>query len=93
VGCGRGGPGKVTADGHPFHLHVNHFQVVGSSWGDDGPDWSVGDWRDTISIPTPGNVTIRWRADDFTGEAVAHCHIFGHSDTGMMMNFEIFDST
>lgn len=22
--------------------------------------------------------------------AVAHCHIFGHSDTGMMMNFEIF---
>lgn len=43
-------------------------QVVGSSWGGDGPDWSVGDWRDTISIPTPGNVTIRWRADDFTGE-------------------------
>lgn len=23
--------------------------------------------------------------------AVAHCHIFGHSDTGMMMNFEIFE--
>lgn len=43
-------------------------QVVGSSWGDEGPDWHVGDWRDTISIPAPGNVTVRWRADDFTGE-------------------------
>lgn len=25
--CRRAGPGKVTADGHPFHLHTNHFQV------------------------------------------------------------------
>eukprot|EP00903_Cladosiphon_okamuranus_P017466 g16088.t1 len=86
------GPGEITYDSHPFHLHVNHFQVVSSSWGDEGPDWNVGDWRDTISIPAPGNVTIRWSADDFTGEAVAHCHIFGHSDTGMMMNFEIFET-
>lgn len=41
---------------------------MGSSWGNEGPDWYVGDWRDTISIPAPGNVTVRWRADDFTGE-------------------------
>lgn len=27
VACERAGPGEVTADGHPFHLHVNHFQV------------------------------------------------------------------
>lgn len=27
VACDRAGPGEVTADGHPFHLHVNHFQV------------------------------------------------------------------
>eukprot|EP00752_Nemacystus_decipiens_P013464 g11926.t1 len=91
VACERAGPGEVTYDGHPFHLHVNHFQVVSSSWGDEGPDWNVGDWRDTISIPAPGNVTIRWSADDFTGKAVAHCHIFGHSDTGMMMNFEVYE--
>lgn len=44
------------------------MKVVSSSWGDEGPDWNVGDWRDTISIPAPGNVTVRWRADDFTGE-------------------------
>jgi len=28
-------------------------------------------------------VTIRWRADDYTGKSLAHCHIFSHSDTGM----------
>ncbi|CAM9631032.1 unnamed protein product, partial [Discosporangium mesarthrocarpum] len=89
--CGGGGSdnGETTFTGHPFHLHVNHFQLVRSSWEEGGPDWQVGDWRDTISIPSPGNVTIRWKAYDFTGKAVAHCHIFGHSDTGMMMNFEI----
>lgn len=27
VDCARGGGGEVTHDGHPFHLHVNHFQV------------------------------------------------------------------
>lgn len=26
VACERAGPGEVTYDGHPFHLHVNHFQ-------------------------------------------------------------------
>lgn len=25
--CDRAGPGKVTSDTHPFHLHVHHFQV------------------------------------------------------------------
>ena len=27
LACERSGPGEVTYDGHPFHLHVNHFQV------------------------------------------------------------------
>lgn len=26
--CERAGPGKKTWTGHPFHLHVNHFQVL-----------------------------------------------------------------
>lgn len=25
--CARAGPGKKSRTGHPFHLHVNHFQV------------------------------------------------------------------
>mmetsp|Transcript_25582 Transcript_25582/g.59265 ORF Transcript_25582/g.59265 Transcript_25582/m.59265 type:complete len:208 (+) Transcript_25582:1011-1634(+) len=99
------------ADGnHPFHMHVNHFQIVainaparsqqnGANGGGINAtltvaataaiDYEVGDWRDTISIPTPGSVTIRWQANDFVGKAMAHCHIFGHSDTGMSMDFEV----
>ena len=34
------------------------------------------------SLRRGGFVTIRWRADDYTGMSLAHCHIFSHSDTG-----------
>jgi FtsP/CotA-like multicopper oxidase with cupredoxin domain len=109
--------GSVATANHPFHLHVNHFQIVaihapqaqGGSAGlgaggavadatadADGTmaaaasvDYEVGDWRDTITLPTPGSVTVRWRADDYVGRAMAHCHIFGHSDTGMSLDFEV----
>jgi FtsP/CotA-like multicopper oxidase with cupredoxin domain len=74
---------------HPYHQHVNHFVIVASSMGDEGPDWRVGDVRETITIPTPGNVTIRWIADDYVGKSVAHCHLPAHSDNGMIANFEI----
>lgn len=33
VDCSRGGSGKPTEDTHPFHLHVNHFQVRNSGEG------------------------------------------------------------
>lgn len=98
--------GAPADTNHPFHLHVNHFQIIAihAPAQPDGADalqadraaaaaaavdYEVGDWRDTITVPTPGSVTVRWRADDFTGVSMAHCHIFGHSDTGMSMDFEI----
>ena len=49
----------------------------------------IGDWRDTISVPAPGWVRIRWRADGYTGKSLAHCHVFSHSSTGMAMAFDI----
>uniref|UniRef100_I2CR18 Multicopper oxidase type 2 n=1 Tax=Nannochloropsis gaditana (strain CCMP526) TaxID=1093141 RepID=I2CR18_NANGC len=86
--------GTPSVVNHPFHMHVNHFQIVGMSHG-EGVDYAVGDWRDSISLPLlpagGGFVTIRWRADDYTGKAPAHCHIFAHSDTGMSYTFEIYD--
>ncbi|TMW63696.1 hypothetical protein Poli38472_002637 [Pythium oligandrum] len=75
--------GKATNKNHPFHLHTNAFQIVDMSHG-EGVDYKIGDWRDVIAVPTPGNVTIRFRPVDFKGPVVAHCHILGHSDAGMV---------
>jgi hypothetical protein len=36
-------------------------------------------------------VTVRWRADDYTGMSLAHCHILAHVDTGMSLTFEVYD--
>jgi FtsP/CotA-like multicopper oxidase with cupredoxin domain len=80
--------GKVARKNHPFHIHTNSFQVVDMSHG-EGVDYKIGDWRDVIAVPTPGNVTIRFRPVDFKGLIVAHCHIIGHSDAGMIAAVEI----
>lgn len=79
---------SMDDESHPFHMHINHFQVVDST-SDCHFDYEIGDWRDTITLPAHGNVTIRWRADDFTGKTVAHCHVLSHADTGMILNFGI----
>lgn len=73
---------------HPFHLHTNAFQIVDMTHG-HGVDYEVGDWRDTILVPTPGNVTIRFRPLDYTGVVAAHCHILGHSDAGMIAGVDM----
>mmetsp|Transcript_13541 Transcript_13541/g.36028 ORF Transcript_13541/g.36028 Transcript_13541/m.36028 type:complete len:586 (-) Transcript_13541:52-1809(-) len=90
VNMHKGAPGQVIPQDttHPFHVHTNHFQVAATSHG-DGVDYSVGDWRDTITLPTPGNVTVRFRAADFDGPSLAHCHIFSHADLGMLHAFSI----
>ncbi len=63
------------------HYSVNHFQIINSSLSGSSEfqdDWKIGDWRDTITVPVNGGwVDIRFRADDFVGKSVAHCHIFG----------------
>ena len=62
---------------------------AGGDAGDDYYDFQVGDWRDTIVVPMGRRVVVRWRADDFTGKSLGHCHVFAHSDQGMVMVFEI----
>lgn len=74
-----------SAQLHPFHIHVNPFQVISIN----GVPLPQPEWRDTIDLPkatgqTPGRVVIRHRFQDFKGLFVLHCHILVHEDLGMM---------
>lgn len=66
---------------HPFHMHVNHFQLQ-SDLGTDGY-FAQGDWHDTL-LQNSGSTNVRFYSDTFTGKAVVHCHILEHEDQGMM---------
>ena len=72
---------------HPFHIHVNPFQVVdinGQPTYDDT-------WWDVIALPSKGRLTVRmYFRPDIDGKTVYHCHILPHEDNGMMANFYIY---
>ncbi|CAN5419404.1 hypothetical protein BH10PSE6_BH10PSE6_05060 [soil metagenome] len=75
---------------HPFHIHVNPFEVERQEPGSDGQMRTAKVWKDTINVRTDGKpVTIRSRYLRFTGEFVLHCHILGHEDMGMMQRVRI----
>jgi FtsP/CotA-like multicopper oxidase with cupredoxin domain len=81
---------NTSAFMHPFHIHVNPFQIVEISDG----SMPAGRWMDTVPIPpgsmdTPGYVVMRTRVQKFTGDFVQHCHILGHEDRGMMQLIRI----
>ena len=80
-----------AVESHSFHLHTNHFQIVGFSGNTlvNGEDYTIGQWRDTVYVPTPGNLTIRWIPRHFTGKSLLHCHTLSHEDTGMSWPFDI----
>ena len=71
---------------HPFHIHVNPFQVVeinGQPVHDDT-------WWDVIALPSKGQMTVRmYFRPDVTGKTVYHCHILPHEDNGMMANMRV----
>lgn len=78
---------------HPFHIHQGNFIVtavngvpVDPNVAPPAADSSVAyiSPRDVIDIPSGGSITIRFRAEDFPGKYVFHCHILKHEDQGMM---------
>jgi FtsP/CotA-like multicopper oxidase with cupredoxin domain len=73
--CTRG-----LADAHPFHIHVNPFQV--SREGPDRKPQNV--WRDTLLVRDKKDEEIYTRYEDYIGKFVLHCHILDHEDQGMM---------
>ena len=74
---------------HPFHIHVNPFQVVKINGKPVAPVW-----HDTILVRNnpPVTVTMRTRYEVFTGKHVLHCHNLVHEDRGMMQLIEILSS-
>jgi FtsP/CotA-like multicopper oxidase with cupredoxin domain len=76
-------------EGHPFHMHVNSFEVISIN-GIAQPSGLI---QDTIWVPSNSTVVVRVRFKGFVGKAVYHCHILSHEDTGMMQNFLIVDPT
>ena len=73
------------SEGHPFHVHVNSFEVISI----DGKSQPPGMIHDTIWVQKNTEVIIRMRFRQWTGKSVYHCHILPHEDTGMMQNFLI----
>ena len=74
---------------HPFHIHVNPFEVF-SILDENGKETLDGPvWRDTVILRSNWTVKFRTRYSRFTGRFVQHCHILDHEDFGMMELVEI----
>jgi len=65
---------------HPFHLHVNPFQVISRA----GRPEAQRRWKDTVLVKAGEEVRIRVTFKDFTGRTVYHCHNLDHEDLGLM---------
>ncbi len=70
---------------HPFHLHVNPFQVMSRN----GQPEPYRAWKDTVLVKGGETVKIRVPFRTFAGKTVFHCHILDHEDLGMMGNLQI----
>ncbi len=76
------------ADFHPFHIHVNPFEVILKEDKEGNVLESV--WRDTVVVSDfLGPVKIRMRFKVHTGKSVLHCHNLRHEDRGMMAAIKI----
>lgn len=74
-----------NAEGHPFHIHVNSFEVKDIG----GVEQPVGTIMDTLFVALGETATVWLRYQQWTGKTVYHCHILPHEDTGMMANLMI----
>lgn len=89
-----------TAGSHPFHIHVNPFQVSRilnaqgmdvSVPGSGDPEYAgtKGIWKDTLFVKGGYTLYVRTRYQRYIGEYVLHCHILDHEDQGMMQNVRV----
>jgi suppressor of ftsI len=74
-----------NSDGiHPFHIHVNSFEVMGMP-GNPG----YHRLHDTVWLAPFSELKMRTRFKTWKGKSVYHCHMLPHEDTAMIANFTI----
>ena len=85
---------NFTVDGHPIHLHLVRFEVIGRSLigapvvpGVGVQPWETG-YKDTV-IAYPGEITTIRSKFDLEGLYVWHCHIVEHEDNEMMRPYVV----
>jgi FtsP/CotA-like multicopper oxidase with cupredoxin domain len=85
---------NFTVDGHPIHVHLVKYKVLGRTMIGGGASqgvtaaggvepWEDG-WKDTV-IAYPGEITSIAATFDIPGLYVWHCHIVEHEDNEMMV--------
>jgi suppressor of ftsI len=69
---------------HPFHIHVNSFEVMGLP-----SDPNYHRLHDTIWLPPFSSLRMRTRFKTWRGKTIYHCHVLPHEDSSMLKNFLI----
>ncbi len=83
------------AGSHPFHIHVNPFQIISitnlATPGVLEPQYQdlIGTWRDTLLVINGYKIEVATQYRRYIGEYVLHCHILEHEDQGMMQNVKV----
>ena len=84
---------------HPLHIHVNHFQIINTTFPTYAATYGVtqyvppdgfvesGDWADTLYGPG----WLRFYTDIWAGTVTMHCHILQHEDEGAMGTVQIIN--
>jgi FtsP/CotA-like multicopper oxidase with cupredoxin domain/peroxiredoxin len=80
------GVGPVT---HPFHIHVNPFEIFSIKDAGGVEQLAEPIWRDTVAMKPNTVIKFRTQYLDHTGDFVQHCHILDHEDQGMMQKIRI----
>lgn len=70
---------------HPYHIHINPFQVV--KYGDRQVSPPI--WKDVVLVTPSKDAIIRSRYQRYVGDFVMHCHLLHHEDQGMMQRIRI----
>jgi FtsP/CotA-like multicopper oxidase with cupredoxin domain len=76
---------RSLAPSHPFHIHVNPFQVQ-RTLPNNETEWV---WRDTLLVRQGEPQRLLTHYKDYIGQYVLHCHILDHEDQGMMELVEV----